>query len=77
MKVHFITEEEEDSGDENDDYWQHVVDRVVAIFKQSKGRDPTEEELKVLLEQLKLDLFVVIILIVVTHILDCGLQQEF
>ena len=45
-------EDEESDGDENDDYWQHVVDRVVAIFKESKGRDPTEEELKVLLEQL-------------------------
>ena len=45
-------EDEESDGDENDDYWQHVVDRVVTIFKESKGRDPTEEELKVLLEQL-------------------------
>ena len=45
-------EESDSDGDDNDDYWQHVVDRVVTIFKESKGRDPTEEELKVLLEQL-------------------------
>ena len=45
-------EDGDEEGDEDDDFWQSIVDRVTAVFTAQTGREPTETELKALLEKL-------------------------